>query len=95
MKFKAKRISVKFDYEFADGAEAQFEYLEPTTELIDGAFEHDGDVAERLKYAKTVLRECLRGERVDDLIADMEKNGNIYEFKAALDTELGKRKRKE
>ena len=93
MKLKAKRASVKFDYEFIDGSEEKFEYLEPTTEQIDGAFEHDDSVIDRLRYAKIGLHDCLRGEKVDELMAELETNGNVYEFKAQLDEVLGKRKK--
>ena len=97
MKIKAKRESIKFDYEFPDGTTVGFEYVEPTSEMIDEGLEiDDGDTKAKLDYVKRVFRECIRGdeELKEKMIDDLMRNGNIYETKAALDEALGKHKAK-
>jgi len=51
---------------------------------------------EQMEFAKETLVECLKSETegaVEKLIAEQTRNGNIYEFRAALDEELGKLKK--
>ena len=97
MKLRAKRESIDFDYEFKDGTVVKFKYLEPTSEMIDRSIELDeSGVKERMDYVKEVFRECVQGdsELVEKMIDELMNDGNIYEAKAQLDEELGKRKAK-
>lgn len=97
MKFKATRPSIKFDYEFQDGSTATLEYLSPTTRMIDGAVAMDEDTTiNKLDYTKDILQECLKGSSdvIEALVKEQIEDGNIYEFKAALDEALGKQKAK-
>lgn len=97
MKLKATRIKIEFDYEFLDGEKATFEYLSPTSKMIDKALTIKADdVTAQLDYTKATLKECLRGdeEAIDKMIDEQENESNIYEFKGLLDEELGKQKKR-
>ncbi len=94
-KFKIDRKKIKFEYEFLDGTSVKFEYLEPTTEMIDKAVEIDTPSG-RMEFSKESLYELLQSDvdgAVEKLIEEQMRNGNIYEFKAKLDEELGKLKK--
>jgi len=94
-KFKIQRKRIKFEYEFTDGDTAKFEYLEPTTKQIDKSVELES-VSEQMDFAKKTLRDCLVSETdgaVEKLIREQVEDGNIYEFRVALDEELGKLKK--
>jgi len=95
-KFKATRRKAKFEYEFKNGTTHEVEYLEPTTQQIDKSVDIDEDVKARLQYTKDVLQECLKADAgvVENIIEEQTENANIYEFKAQLDTELGKQIKK-
>ncbi len=95
-KFKTKkhRASVEFDYEFEDGTVVPFTYLSTTTNQIEKTFDiKEDDVKGQLDFSMNILKENIVGNRVDDLIAEL-KEGNIFDFKAELDAELGKQKKK-
>ncbi len=103
MKLKANRKKIQFEYEFIDGATAQFEYLEPTTKMIDKASNIDiGDIKRQQEVIRESLNESIKVVKDDDeidykekLFEELEEHSNIYEFKASLDESLGKlRKRK-
>lgn len=93
-KFKKHRASVEFEYEFEDGKVETFTYLSTTTNQIEKTFEiKEDDVKGQLDFSMNILKENIVGDRVDDLIAEL-KEGNIFDFKAELDAELGKQKKK-
>ena len=95
-KYKLNRKSIEFEYEFADGTSATFEYLEPTTEQIEESFNADGLKA-KVEHAKEVLIENLKSDdisHVDKLINEQTKYGNLYELKVSLDEELGNVKKR-
>lgn len=93
MKLSAKktRLSITFDYEFQDGKEEKLIYFAPTTEMIDKSMGIDVmDYRTQLEDAKTILKACIEGDRVEDFINELETSGNIYQAKKDLDSELGK-----
>lgn len=93
-KFKKHRASVEFEYEFEDGKVETFTYLSTTTNQIEKTFDiKEDDVKGQLDFSMNILKENIVGNRVDDLIAEL-KEGNIFDFKAKLDAELGKQKKK-
>ena len=93
-KFKKHRASVEFEYEFEDGKVETFTYLSTTTNQIEKTFDiKEDDVKGQLDFSMNILKENIVGNRVDDLIAEL-KEGNIFDFKAELDAELGKQKKK-
>ena len=93
-KFKKHRASVEFEYEFEDGKVETFTYLSTTTNQIEKTFDIKKDDAKgQLDFSMNILKENIVGNRVDDLIAEL-KEGNIFDFKAELDAELGKQKKK-
>ena len=93
-KFKKHRDSIEFEYEFEDGEVGIFTYFATTTNQMEKVFQvKDDDSKGQLDFTVQLLRENIRGERVDDLIAET-KEGNIFDFKSALDEELGKLKKK-
>ena len=98
MRLKLNRIKIVAEYELQNGEIIKIEYFEPTTQMIDTATEIEiGDTKAQLQHVKETLRECLRGdaEKIDAIIDEQTREGNLYEFKAALDVELGKlRKRR-
>ena len=96
-KFKAKRLSFNFEYEFLDGTVETVEYLEPNTKQIDKSLSLEDDVQERLSFTKEVLKECLKAddEIVSKIIKEQTSASNIYDFKSQLDSELGKLKEKD
>jgi len=97
MKFKIDRKKIAFDYEFLDGTTSKFEYFEPTTAMIDASTEIDkSDSKAQLKHVKDTLEGCLHGnnEDIEKLFLEQNEEGNLYDFKAALDAEVGKLKRK-
>lgn len=94
-KFKTKkhRGSIEFDYEFEDGTVVPFTYLSTTTNQMEKSFDIKADdVKGQFDFSINILRENIIGDRVDDLIEDI-KQGNIFDFKATLDEELGKQKK--
>lgn len=97
IKFKAKRDSLKFEYEFKDGSVEKVEYLSPTTKQIDRGVSLEDDVEARLTFTKEILKECLKaGKGVKaKIIEEQENDSNIYLFKDALDKEMGKLKETE
>lgn len=93
-KFKKHRASVEFEYEFEDGKVETFTYLSTTTNQIEKTFDiKEDDAKGQLDFSMNILKENIVGNRVDDLIAEL-KEGNIFDFKAELDAELGKQKKK-
>lgn len=93
-KFKKHRASVEFEYEFEDGKVEVFTYLSTTTNQIEKTFNIKEDNTKgQLECSISLLKENILGDRVDDLIAEL-KEGNIFDFKAELDAELGKQKKK-
>lgn len=93
-KFKKHRDSMEFEYEFEDGAIGIFTYFATTTNQMEKVFEFkDDDSKGQLNFTIQLLKENIRGERVEDLIIEI-KEGNIFDFKSALDEEVGKHKKK-
>ncbi len=93
-KFKKHRASIEFEYEFEDKTVGVFTYLSTTTNQIEKTFDiKEDDVKGQLDFSMNILKENIVGNRVDDLIAEL-KEGNIFDFKAELDAELGKQKKK-
>ena len=93
-KFKKHRDSVEFEYEFEDGTIGIFTYFATTTNQMEKVFEvKDDDSKGQLDFTVQLLRENIRGETVGDLITET-KEGNIFDFKSALDEEVGKHKKK-
>lgn len=93
-KFKKHRASIEFEYEFEDGEVEVFTYLSTTTNQIEKTFDiKEDDAKGQLDFSMNILKENIVGNRVDDLIAEL-KEGNIFDFKAELDAELGKQKKK-
>lgn len=93
-KFKKHRASVEFEYEFEDRKVETFTYLSTTTNQIEETFNiKEDDTKGQLDFSMNILKENIVGNRVDDLIAEL-KEGNIFDFKAELDAELGKQKKK-
>ncbi len=94
MKFKKHRASIEFEFEFEDGAVFPFTYLSTTTNQIEKSFGiTENDVKGQFDFSMNILKENIIGDRVDDLIAEI-KEGSIFDFKAELDAELGKQKKK-
>ena len=97
MKLKAQRASIEFTYEFADGTEAKFKYFEPSTEIIDKTVElSDADNKTKMEFTKQTLNDLIVGdeELKEKMFEELLTIGNIYEFNAALNDELGKQKQK-
>lgn len=98
MRLKVNRKKITFEYEFKNGEVVKIEYLEPTTQMIDSSTEIEpGDTKAQLSHVKEILKDCLKGDegKIEALIDEQTSEANIYEFKAVLDEELGKlRKRK-
>jgi len=93
-KFKKHRASIEFEYEFEDKTVGVFTYLSTTTNQMERAFEiKETDTKGQLEYVISLLKENIVGDRVDDLITEL-KEGNIFDFKAELESELGKQKKK-
>lgn len=93
-KFSAKglRKSVEFEYEFKDGDVKSFTYFQPIKKHVDEAMKiGDSDIKKQITFVTKILKECIEGERVDDLIHEANEI-NIMEFKQELDVELGKQK---
>ena len=94
MRFKKHRAKVEFEYEFEDGSVETFTYLSTTTNQIEKSFGiKDDDVKGQFEFSMNILKENIVGNRADDLIVEI-KEGNIFDFKSALDDELGKQKKK-
>jgi hypothetical protein len=94
MRFKKHRAKVEFEYEFEDGKVETFIYLSTTTNQIEQTFDiKEDDVKGQLDFSMNILKENIVGNRIDDLIVEI-KEGNIFDFKAELDAELGKQKKK-
>jgi len=94
-KLKLNRKKIVFEYEFADGTTEKLSYFEPTTDQID-RFVAEEEMTSRLMIAKETLQECLASEKegvTSKVIDEQMHHGNIYDFKAALDEELGKLKK--
>lgn len=85
------RLSINFDYEFQDGTKEELTYFAPTTKMIDKSMKIDAmDYKSQLEDAKTILKNCIEGNRIEDFINELESSGNIYQAKKDLDAELGK-----
>jgi len=98
-RFKASRDSIKFEFEFADGSIAEFEYLEPNTKQIEAMAELGDDnlsVSEVMERVKTLLNELIIGDPKlkKAMLKELETNGNIYDFNSQLSEELGKLKKR-
>lgn len=90
LKLKQNRRFFEFDYEFKDGEVEIFKYSQPTTSQMREALKiGNNDIEAQLDYTISVLKECLDGNRKDDLIKEQE-DSNIFDFKETLDFELGK-----
>ncbi|MDR2152766.1 MAG: hypothetical protein LBO72_08095 [Helicobacteraceae bacterium] len=89
--FSAKLNSVEFEYELG-GAKAAFNYRSPTTLEIDAEITSEAkEGATLIAASRAKLRERLEAKGaidVEELIADQEKNGNLYEFIGALEALL-------
>ena len=89
--FSATLNSVEFNYQLGD-ERAAFVYRSPTTLEIDEDITRGekaaADIVE-LSRAKLRGRLTAKGDiDVEELIADQEKNGNLYEFLGALEALL-------
>jgi hypothetical protein len=88
--FSAKLNAVLFEYEIG-AKKGEFEYRSPSTIEIDDEIERGEMSGEAIKtYARDKLRARLKPAgraaiSVDELVADQEANGNLYEFIGELD----------
>lgn len=87
---KTTRASFEFDYEFLDGETKTFTYSSPIRKHFDELLRiDDEDIKKQFSFVSKVLKDCLEGDRVDELIKEQEAI-NIIDFKNMLDYELGK-----
>jgi len=94
LKLNQNRRFIEFDYEFKDTSVVPFKYFQPNTIQIKKALEiKDDDIKTQLSYTIEVLKQCLEGQRKDELIKEQE-DSNIFEFKDILDEQLGKSSRR-
>jgi len=96
-KFSAKLKSFKFEYEFLDGDTAEFEFRDLNTKQIkefSGIANMDED--ERYELHKKLLNENIKGDEtlIFKMVEELEETGNIYDFIASLQDELGKLKKR-
>jgi hypothetical protein len=88
--FSATLNDVGFDYELG-GVKSAFSYRSPTTLEIDADIVGEKSGAELIAASREKLRGRLTAKgaiSVEELIADQEQNGNLYEFIGALEALL-------
>jgi len=99
MRLSAKRTEIVFDYEFLDGSVEKFTYIGPSTkqqdammEILDGEYNQIALVEE----GKKILKENLSGDKklIKKMLDELEKEGDIYDFKKQLDEAVGNVKKK-
>ena len=98
MKLSARRIELPFEYVFKNGDVSEFVYMAPTTEQMDRVMEvaEKESPKELLSESKGVLKENLTGDKklIKRMLEELEKEGDIYDFKERLDIAVGKLKKK-
>jgi len=96
-KFSAKLKSFKFEFEFGDGSVAEFEFRDLNTKQIK-EFSAIADMSddERYELHLKLLNENIKGDKElkSKMIEELEESGNIYDFIASLQDELGKLKKR-
>jgi hypothetical protein len=87
--FSAKLASIEFEYEMG-GKTAAFTWRAPSTLEFEQELERSEKItaAQLGGFAREKVRARLSAKgaiTIDELIADQEKNGNLYEFIGELD----------
>lgn len=96
-RFSARLTEFPFEFEFLDGSKAEFKFRDLNTKQIQ-EFSKVGDMSDDERYELHIklLEENILGdeELKEKMIEELEEYGNIFEFVAGLQEELGKRRKR-
>lgn len=95
--FKVKRNFIEREVELSDGKKVKIKFYEPNTKQsmeIAKLSNGDGNSLSLIDLQIKILTENLQGKDKDDLIDDLMKNGNAFDFIAFIQAQIEAEKEK-